>query len=201
MFRIGSRARVVCGFTIIELLLVVAIMMLTTLLAVPMLARSYRGAKLRTSVRTIVMIHRHARSMAVLGQKQIGVLFDKDQNRVEVASVSATVSSDDKSKFIDQQQITMTESEQDKNKADTESVQDEAPPPVDSELSRHLAEGVKIMDVESEKKDQEYKGIFWVTYYPSGMCDKYTVFLEDSNSKKAEIKIDPLSGKVEVDYE
>ena len=58
------------AFTLIEVLLVVVIIMITAGIAVPSFVNSYRGVKMRTSVRGIVMASRYAHSVAVLNQMQ-----------------------------------------------------------------------------------------------------------------------------------
>ena len=47
------------GFTLLEILLVVVIVGVAAAVAMPMFARSFRGAKLRNSVRLVLTVHRH----------------------------------------------------------------------------------------------------------------------------------------------
>ena len=186
------------AFTLIELLLVVVIMLLGAAMTVPSFVRSYRGAKLRTSARTIVMSHRYARGMAVLKQTRVAALYDVAKNEVEIVSV--TISSqavDDRDRFLDRRaDRTGVEAVDQKDQAEPS-----APANVVSELVRPLAEGVKMSHFESEKVEQEKDGIYWVNYYPNGMCDPYSVEIEDEYHKSATIKVDPLSGKAEVEYD
>ena len=188
------------GFTLIEMLLIVVIMMLAAALAVPSFVRSYRGAKLRTAARTVVMVHRHARSMAVLGQKEVGVLFDVAQQRIEVVSVAVEVSAGDKSMFLEHTSDRTADSAIKGGEASDEE-ESQAKPSIVSELTRRLPDGVKIDAFESEKVDQEVDGIYWVKYNPNGMSDPYTLRLIDENQQRVVVEVDPISGKAKVDYE
>lgn len=196
----GAREAFLSGFTLIEMMLIVVIMLLASALAVPSFVRSYRGAKLRTAARTVVMVHRHARSMAVLGQKEVGVLFDIAQQHLEVVSIGTETSANDKSKFLEQSADRAADSAIQAGKEPDEE-EPKANPTVVSELTRKLPDGVKIDSFESEKVEQEVDGIYWVTYHPNGMSDPYTVRLVDDNQKAAVVKVDPISGKAKVEYE
>ena len=196
----GARGRGLSGFTLIEMMLIVVIMLLASALAIPSFVRSYRGAKLRTAARTVVMVHRHARSMAVLGQKEVGVLFDVAQQHLEVVSIGTETSAGDKSKFLEQSADRAADSAIQAGKEPDEE-EPKAQPAVVSELTRKLPDGVKIDSFESEKVEQEVDGIYWVTYHPNGMSDPYTVRLVDDNQKAAVVEVDPISGKAKVEYE
>lgn len=189
-----NRART-SGFTLMELLLVVVIMLLAAGLAIPSFVRSYRGAKLRTSARAIVMSHRYARAMAVLKQAQVATLFDKTRSQIEIVTTGGA-GQDDRDKFLDgRAERTGVESIDEKAEAG-------APPgPVSSELVRPLADGVHIVSFESEGRVHEYKNVYWVNYYANGMCDPYTIGVEDEYHKSATIEVDPLSGKAKVEYD
>jgi len=197
----GPADRARGAFSMIELLLVVMIMMLTAALAVPSFIRSYQGAKLRTSVRTIVMAHRHARATSVLQQKQSVILFDVKKNEIEIISVSAAMQVSDKDKFLDGRANRTGSDVVDAAEADKQRQTGEKEmSPVISELVRKMADGVKIVDFESEKV-QEEDGIYWVNYYPNGMCDPYELRVVDDKNQAATVKIDGLSGSAEVEYD
>ena len=57
------------GFSLVELLMVVAIIAIITAITIPQLVASTRGNRLRAATRLVVMAGRYARSMAVLRQE------------------------------------------------------------------------------------------------------------------------------------
>ena len=186
-------------FTLIELLLVVVIMMLAAAMAVPSFVRSYRGAKLRTSARAVVMSHRYARGMAVLKQVEVAVLYDVKKNTIEIVSVT------DAAAARDHDQVSEERAQQ--AEAAAKATPGDGTPAAQpaggvlSELVRPLADGVQIAHFESEKVEQEKDGIYWVNYYRNGMCDPYSIELRDEYNKSATVTVDPLSGKAKVEYD
>lgn len=189
--------RSVRGFTLIELLLVIIIIAIATGMAIPSFVRSYQGSKLRTSVRTIVMASRYARSVAVLQQMQAAILYDMEAQTVEVVAIKVDASADDRNVFLDNKQ------EQGMQSADDLEAQAEArrkSAAVIPKLRKAMAEGVKIISVSSEEGGRELEGIYWVNYYPNGMCDDYVIRLRDAYDKTVEIEIDPISAKAVVEY-
>ncbi|MBU1694783.1 MAG: prepilin-type N-terminal cleavage/methylation domain-containing protein [Verrucomicrobia bacterium] len=178
-----SRAGRWAGFTLIELLLVVVIILLASFVAMPSFVRSLRGARLRASLRTVIMVHRYARSLSVLQQKHAAVLFDTEMQTLEVVVVTLRGGLDQTSGFLE-----------DRAQAG-EGFQADAEP----DLVRHLEEGVRILDVRIEKGGQENEGIYLVRYYPNGMCDAYSLRLADEKNKRVEIAVEPFSGQVKVE--
>ena len=166
--------------------MVVVIIMITMAVAIPSFTRSFRGAKLRTSGRTLVMASRYARSVAVLQQVQTSLLFDSELNSCEIVSVS-TGGGDDK--FL--------------NDGGGEEPEGGGAASVTSLLRHTLPEGVKIIEVrgDGEADVQEIDGIYYVSYYPNGMCDAYEIELEDDRGKRMMMAVDPLSGKSKVEFQ
>jgi type II secretion system protein H len=195
-----SRRRSAAGFTLIELLLVIVIMMLAAAMAVPSFVRSYRGAKLRTSARSVVMSHRYARGMAVLKQTDVAILYDAKKNTIEIVSVTDSAAARDHNKVSEER---AQQAQAAANAAPGEGAQPAAQTAggVLSELVRPLADGVSITSFESSKVEQEKDGIYWINYYRNGMCDPYSIELQDEYHKSATVTVDPLSGKAKVVYD
>ncbi|MFO7871053.1 MAG: prepilin-type N-terminal cleavage/methylation domain-containing protein [Kiritimatiellia bacterium] len=78
------------SFTLVELLLVIAVMAVLAALAVPYFVRSMRGNRLRTAARTAAESGRYARSMAVLKQKRMTLSFDFKKPAVRVSEMGGS---------------------------------------------------------------------------------------------------------------
>lgn len=182
----------------IELLLVVAISLIAAGIAIPLFARSYQGSQLRTSVRTVVMAAKYARSMSVLQQKQMALLFDRVTGQLEIVSISDRQAMGERGKFLDARTTRAT----DELLADTG--KGEAPvaaAPIQSEVVKSLGRDVKIAGFSSERADQVLDGIYWVNYYPNGMSDGFEIRLTDKQGKAARVEIDGISGSAKVGFE
>lgn len=81
------------SFTLIELLLVIALIGITTAIAIPFLVQSIRGHRLRTAARTTVTVARYARSMAVLKQSDLSITFNLDNGHIDLISSNTTLPS------------------------------------------------------------------------------------------------------------
>jgi len=172
------------GFTLIEVLMVVVIIVIATAIAIPSFTRSFRGAKLRASTRAIVSASRYARSRAVLQQVQAVLLFDTELATIEVITIGSANTSENK--FLN----------------DTPADEEEGQPAVESRLKKTMEPDVRIVSVTSDSPDglMEIDGIYSAIYYPNGLCDQYTVELEDDQQKRVLIEVDPLSGKSAVEF-
>jgi prepilin-type N-terminal cleavage/methylation domain-containing protein len=72
------------GFTLVEILMVLAIMGIMTIVAMPSLMKSIRGNRLRVGTRTIVMAANYARTSAILRNQEMKLTLDKENNLVSV---------------------------------------------------------------------------------------------------------------------
>lgn len=178
------------GFTLLELLLVVVIMAIASAVAVPMFARSFRGAKLRTSIRTVTMMHRNAQSKAVLGQRYMALLYDEVKGTVELVDQGQP----------GQKQDAFFGDIGSNSGMGVEGTGGEAPAGgestgTQSDFVRQLEDNVQILDFNGGR---EIDGIFYVSYFPNGMCDAYTVKIGDDQNRTATIQMDPVTGKAKV---
>ncbi len=82
----GGASRTGAAFTLIELLLVLVIIAVVTAVTVPNFIRSMRGNQRRSAVRIVMSAGRYARSMAVLTQEPMALVFDIAGARIRVES-------------------------------------------------------------------------------------------------------------------
>jgi prepilin-type N-terminal cleavage/methylation domain-containing protein len=172
------------AFTLIEILLVVVIILIATGIAMPSFVASYRGARLRSSIRMVVMASRYARATAVLKQMDTAILFDSALHTIEVVGLKEEGAT--QGGFLDDEQPMGTDDEEENISIQTL-------------MERRLADDVEIVEVSSDEGITEEEGIYAVNYFANGMCEEYTIVLRDDRNKSATIEIDPLSARAHVE--
>ena len=200
-FRLSRR-----GFTLVELLLVVTIFLLIAGMAVPMFVSSFAGAKLRTSVRSVVMTHRYARNMAILRQRPVAVMVNTQSNTLEVVFLTGR-ESEELSELTnppgnedDTTMDTTTNVVSDTDMGSTNAaavMEDKAT----SDMLKVLEGGISIESIETQRPaSTDPNAPTIVVYYPSGLCDGFTLRLLDERGRRAELTADPLTGQMDVNY-
>ncbi len=179
----GRRA----GFSLLEIILVVAIMLLAAAMAVPSFVRSFQGVKLRDSVRTVLMTNRYARNMAVLQQKQIAIIYNSNSGAISIVGVSSSRGAQARDAFFE-------------GRSNPSYFEESESFAIEELMKRQLAEDVVIADF-ATVSGQEHEGQYWVNYYPSGLSDQYAIRLRDKRDRHALIEIDHLAGSAKITYE
>lgn len=188
------------GFTLIEMLVVIAIIGICVSLTIPYFVEAQRGAALRTSAQTIIQTAKYARSMALLKQVDFALLVDKGASQVELVALTQPPGSGDQDKFIDERssrasQIDMLTA----SKAEaTDPDATNAPPPIaiKTELVRDLEDGILIKDLKVEGDTGRDRDVSWIFFNRSGTCSGFTLTIEDSRGSTADIEMDGISGLV-----
>lgn len=174
--RTSARRR--CGFTLLEIILVVAITLIVSALAVPSFVRSYRAANLRTASRGVVTACKYARNMAVLRQQQMTVFFNSTNGEIQIVAVERGAGPRIDA-FLD-------------GRMDRGGEEDFSPR---VQRTHQLPEEVRIVDFSSPGGLQEMDGIYWVNYFPSGVSDSFAIRIEDLRSQRSvRVEVDQLSG-------
>ncbi len=191
----GTRHAGVClpgkrgGFSLLEIILVLTIILIASAIAIPSFVRSYEGARLNTSARTIAMASKYARNMAVLRQQHMAILFDTRRNEIEILSLGEGAAHGDRGMFLDE-----------RAGVDRRSAGDTEQASVSSLMVRPMEEGVRIIEVSDMQGQQRHGGIYWVNYHPSGISDKYTVRLMDGRDRTVRMEVDHISGRFSVEH-
>ena len=77
------------GFTLVEVMLVVVLILIVTGVAVPKLSGSFSSTRMKDAVRSTIRVARYARSMAILEQADCTLTFAT--NRISLTSSNATL--------------------------------------------------------------------------------------------------------------
>lgn len=179
------------GFTLLEILLVVVIIGVASAVAVPAFARSFRGAKLRTSTRTVLGMHRNAQTKAVLGQCYMAILFDQRKGTLELVEQGAPERKTDA--FFGDLGADGGGGMGDVASGGAEGAAAGAAPV--AQTVRKLEEGVRIL---SFRGGREIEDLHYVNYYPNGRCEGYEIRIGDDENREARIRVDPATGKAKV---
>lgn len=184
-----SRTESARAFTLIELLLVVAILAVISVMAVPEFVKSTRGNRLRAAARTVVASGRYARSMALMRQAPMGVTFDLDAGRVTVEEAGASA-------------LPEPDTE------DEDGAEDETVNPYDklagagaAEVKRdrlepvvRLLDRVRLAAVEADDDESSItEGRYTVVYGTHGRCRPYRVTVEDEFGVSLTVSVDHLA--------
>jgi type II secretion system protein H len=196
------------GFTLIEILMVVAIFVLIAGIAAPMFVGSYAGAKLRTGVRAVVMTARYARNMAVVRQRPVAVIVDSQRSTLEVVFLTGRESetlaellvrsADDETPSYAAFQATLATTNADLTATNTDAAAEDR---ATSDMLKTLPEGIIIESFESMRPPGERENApRVVVFYPSGLSDGFTLVLADDRGRSVEIAADPMTGEVTTDF-
>lgn len=81
------------AFTLIEVLLVIVVIGIASAIAMPAFVRSMQGQRLSTAARTLTTVARYARSMAVLQQSDLSLIFNLANGQIDLISSSTPLPS------------------------------------------------------------------------------------------------------------
>lgn len=188
------------GFTLIEVMVVVIIVAIASAVAIPSFVKSFRGAKLKVGARTVNMASRLARSTAVLQNQHMALLFFPDASEIEMVHVKVPSRRGQQSQFLNNRDQRRVEGMLGSDGEETESTKGEEAASIAVELARKLPDGIRISNVETTENSAKFEDAAWVNFYPNGMSDAFKVTLIDEDNKEAEVSVDPISGRVSIDY-
>ena len=174
------------GFSLVELLLVVAIIGFVTAIVMPNFVSSIKGNRLRSATRTVVSAGRYARSQAVLQQRDMALVFDLDNARIAIQPMRIN--------FLDgagsgQGAADAPDlSEEPLENGDSPSLTLEA-----ATLERQL-EMVKFEYIEVDALEGQFaQGKIPVIYRSNGTCMPYSVRIADEQGGAVNVHVDALS--------
>jgi prepilin-type N-terminal cleavage/methylation domain-containing protein len=182
------------GFTLMEVILVMVLIVVISGISLPYFASSFRGSKLRTSARTINRMAKYANSMAIMREETLTLALNPDTMEVFLGGYLAapTNSADGE---LDQDVLKRLGFVDD----------DESSSPnggIEKEVHRFLPDGLTVKDFEKEwaEADDEHDELHLVRFFPNGQCEWFKLELADDKGDGVLLEIDPISAKMTSEF-
>ncbi len=180
------------GFTLIEVVLVLVVILIVTGISVPYLAGSYRGTRLRTAARTIERMSRYARSMSILREETLTLMIDTTTMEVSIGSERVT-STDGADGELDMDVAKSLDYIDDDGATGNG-------PNLEKEVHKLLPEGLEVQNFTKDTEDEIYENIDYVRFYANGQCDWFILELEDNRGMSVKLENDPISGRIWTEF-
>ncbi len=188
-----GRQRTFCGFALIELMVVLAIMGILLALAGPRVAKSLGGLTLKTAARKVAGSMRFARSRAVNSGDVHTVIFDLEKNAVHVVRHSRPAS--DQAPALDNATA--------EDDFEDVSIEDMAAMIPQREIKTlELPGGTLIRKVSvgsASQADAEGDDIFQTAFFPNGTTQGAEIVIADEKERAYAITVDYITGVVSID--
>lgn len=174
------------GFTMVELLLVVMIISIVTAITMPSMVRSMRGHQRRSAIRAVMAAGRYARSMAVLQQTPMALVFDLDSALLLVEPRARRLQESAAEGDTPQVERAVALSNGDDGGLEVQ------PMGRMHTIERRL-EPMRLASVEIGSESPVQHGRVEVLYHSNGRCLPYRVRLVDDRDNAVVISVDALA--------
>ena len=208
------------GFTLIEIVIVIFIMLLMTTATVPSLKMFADGTKLRTAARSISGLMSYARTSSITERTEYVVLFDPT-NRQYWLSLKALLD-DSKGTIIDSSRTNLTESlaaleEQKAAEAEANDTTNTSSTSNTSNansnnqnevqatrtggllgIPKDLPAGIEIVQLNSPRSTGKSDNLDYVNFYPDSKAEDFEVYLQSVSGKIMLISVSESTGRVGI---
>lgn len=179
------------AFTLVEVLMVLAILGIATIVAMPSLVKSIRGNRLRVGARTIVMAGNYARTMAILRNQDMKLTLDKGAGQVSVETLRTAPPTLPSDRGFDNS-APATPSPGLSTSSGTNEPDSTAPPPISlvRQLDSVRISSIKLEHREGGARDESSASII---YQSNGRCTPYEVRVVDEFGSVMVITVDAVA--------
>jgi hypothetical protein len=194
----GSARRNTAGFSLIELLIVVAILGLVGLIAIPSISNTFRFS-VQSSARELATLIKDASNSAQISGRVHRIVYDlkNQQYWVESTTESTLLKSDESiQKEKEKGHSIFSSNDEDEAKKNGGFHQENSL----TKKKRTLAVGVKFEDVITEQSETPItEGLAYTHVFPQGMSEKSLIHLEDTSKNKISLVVGNLLGRCSVE--
>ena len=164
------------AFTLIEIMIVVAIMGVVLTMGVPIVYKVWHKAPMSKAVSEIIEVCSHARALAIMQGKEVDVVFHPREGRFEVGGASAAKG------------------------AASAAFPSSVAAPTGSGLSGRLSDRVLIELMDINKLPHEFRDddLAKVRFFPNGTSDELTLILVSDQNERKEITLEVTTGLASV---
>lgn len=168
------------AFTLIEIMIVVAIMGVVLTMGVPIVYKTWHKPPMSEAIADLVRVCSHARALAILQGKEVDVMFHPREGRFEVAATGAPASPQPAAPFP---------------------AAAGAAPVSGFGLSARLSEKILIEMMDINKLPHEFRDdeVARVRFFPNGTCDELTLILVSDQNERREITLEITTGLASVE--
>lgn len=166
------------GFTLIEIMVVVAIMAVILATGIPAIYRMNKREGMRQAVKEIDDACRNARMQAIFSGTPVDVIFHPLEKRFEVSGAGGASRSDSGPRFDNNGELIV-----------------EKPPPAPSEgLAGQFSDDITIEMLDINL--QEFNQSEWarVRFYPNGTSDELNLILFSDKGERRRIRLEVTTG-------
>ncbi len=207
--------RLECGFTLVEVSIVIFIMLIMTAITVPWMKTFAESTKLKSSSRSIISLIEFARSSAVTQRMEYVVLFDPTNGEYwlslkEFLDTSGSV-------VVDSSRTNLTESlealeeRQAESKSTSESTSDNSNKDDDEVttfsrtggilgIPKKLPESITIARIISPQdlEGSSSGNVDYVTFYPDGTAEDFEIYLQSNTGRTFLLSIAASTGRTGI---